>query len=155
MNDLVFVIVSLLAELVLLFCGAFFAGSETAFTSLSRITVRQMMKDSEKNAGKIYQLRNHLDRLISTVLIGTNLVTTLISSLATAITVRIFGGAAVSVSTAIVSVLVIIFCEIIPKTLAAVRSKQFASFSASMISIMQKVLFPFVKFFDLILIRAK
>ncbi len=150
MNDLVFVIVSLLAELVLLFCGAFFAGSETAFTSLSRITVRQMMKDSEKNAGKIYQLRNHLDRLISTVLIGTNLVTTLISSLATAITVRIFGGAAVSVSTAIVSVLVIIFCEIIPKTLAAVRSKQFASFSASMISIMQKVLFPFVKFFDLI-----
>lgn len=88
MNKIVYVMISLSVQVLLLFAGAFFASSETAFTSLSRITARQMLNAGEKNAKKVYALRNNLDRLISTVLIGTNLVTTLISSLTTAFTIR-------------------------------------------------------------------
>ena len=84
MNDTVYIICILAAQILLIFCGAFFAATETAFTSISKISARQMLKANEKKASKIYKLRNNLDVLISTVLIGTNLVTTLLSSLATA-----------------------------------------------------------------------
>ena len=141
-------ICTLIAEVLLLFCGAFFASSETAYTSLSRITVRQMVKDGEKNSRLIQRLRENLDRLISTVLIGTNLVTTLMSALATKLSVNVFGAEYVSYGTAVVSIMVIIFSEIIPKTYAAARPRQVAEHSAKPIAVLQKVAFPVVFMFD-------
>lgn len=135
-------------ELILIFCIAFFAASETAFTSLSRITVRQMLKDNEKNAAKVSKLKTNLDRLISTVLVGTNLVTTLSSSLATAYAIAVFGPSAVSVASAVVTILIIIFSEIVPKTYAALNPKQVAQGSATPVIILQKVFLPIVWFFD-------
>lgn len=138
----------IITELVLIFCIAFFAATETAYTALSRITVRQMVKDKEKNAGKVSRLKNNLDRLISTVLIGTNLVTTLASSIATAYAIQVFGPSAVSFTSASMTVLIIIFSEIIPKTYAALRPRQVAQSSATPIIILQKISFPVVWIFD-------
>ena len=73
MSETVFIICTLIAQILLIFCGAFFAATETAFTSISKITARQMLKANEKSSKKIFKLRNNLDILISTVLIGTNL----------------------------------------------------------------------------------
>ena len=143
-NTILLVACPVLAEILLLFCGAFFASSETAFTSLSRITVRQMLKDKEPEAEKVAHLRSNLDRLISTVLIGTNFVISLASSLATAFGKKFFGAQNVPYVTAVMSVLVIIFSEIIPKTLAAVKPKQVAVHSAGVIIVLQKILFPVV-----------
>ena len=137
-----------LAEVILLAAGAFFASTETAYTSLSRITVRQMLKNNEKHAKEVSALRSKLDRLISTVLVGTNFIITFSSSLATAYAVRVFGPSSVSYATAIVSVLVIIFSEIIPKTYAAVRPVQVAQGSAVPLIAIQKVLFPIVRLSD-------
>ncbi len=148
MNKTLYILLSLAAEIVLLFCGAFFASSETAFTSLSRITARQMVKDGLHNAKKVYNLRHHLDSLISTVLIGTNLVTTLLSSMTTAFVIEVFGPAAVSCGTAVISVLVIIFSEIIPKTLAAVKAPRLTLRVAPAIVVIQKIFFPVVWLFD-------
>ena len=142
------IVAPLLAEIVLLCLGAFFASTETGFTALSRISVRQMVKNKEKNAALVSDLKNHLDCLISTVLIGTNLITTLSSSVATAYAVAHFGSGSVSIATGITSVLVIMFCEIIPKTYAGARPQQVAIASAKPIAFIQKVLFPIVWVFD-------
>ncbi|MBO4319280.1 MAG: HlyC/CorC family transporter [Treponema sp.] len=165
MNKILYVAISLSAQILLLFAGAFFASSETAFTSLSRITARQMLNAGEKNAKKVYALRKNLDRLISTVLIGTNLVTTLISSLTTAFTIRFFGASYVTYGTAVISILVIIFSEIIPKTVATVQPAKLAQTNAPAIFVIQKILFPvvwlfdqlshFLDFFDSVVIRKK
>ena len=138
----------IVSEIVLIFCIAFFAASETAYTALPRITVRQMLKDKEKNAAKVSKLKTNLDRLISTVLIGTNLVTTLASSIATAYALQVFGPSAVSLTSAIMTILIIIFSEIIPKTYAALKPKQVAQSSAIPILILQTLLFPVVWIFD-------
>lgn len=138
----------IVSEIVLIFCIAFFAASETAYTALPRITVRQMLKDKEKNAAKVSKLKTNLDRLISTVLIGTNLVTTLASSIATAYALQVFGPSAVSLTSAIMTILIIIFSEIIPKTYAALKPKQVAQSTAIPILILQTLLFPVVWIFD-------
>lgn len=147
MNDTVYIICILAAQILLIFCGAFFAATETAFTSISKITARQMLKANEKNSKKIFKLRNNLDILISTVLIGTNLVTTLLSSLATAFSMKILGSKYVSYGTALTSILIIIFSEIIPKTYAAAKPKKVAQGSAVTIIIIQKIFFPVVWIF--------
>ncbi len=148
MSKNIFTICTLTAQVLLIFCGAFFASTETAFTSISKITARQMLKQNDKNAKKIYKLRNNLDTLISTVLIGTNLVTTLLSSLSTAFSLNLFGSKYVSYGTALTSILIIIFSEIIPKTFAAVKPKEVAQKSANAILVIQKIFFPIVWIFD-------
>lgn len=148
MSNIFEIILTLAAEILLLLCGAFFASTETAYTSLSRITVRQMVKDNKHNAKKVLRLRNNLESLIATVLIGTNLVTTLISALATNLSIKILGSEYVSYGTALVSILVIIFSETIPKTYAAIRSEKTAIRSANIIIIIQTVFFPIVWIFQ-------
>ncbi|MBR1912721.1 MAG: HlyC/CorC family transporter [Treponema sp.] len=137
-----------IAEIILIFFIAFFAASETAYTALSRITVRQMLKDNERNAAKVSKLKTNLDRLISTVLIGTNLVTTFASSIATAYAVQVFGPSAVSLTSAAMTILIVIFGEIIPKTYAGLKSKHVSQSSAVPILILQKLFFPVVWIFD-------
>lgn len=147
MNKVIYIVCNVLAEFLLIFCGAFFAATETAYTSLSKITVRQMLKSGKKNAKLISKLRTNLDGLISTVLIGTNFITTLTSSLATAFSTKAFGSQYVSYATAIVSILVIIFMEIVPKTYASCRTEKTAVKSAKIINAIQIIIFPVVWFF--------
>ena len=146
--NITFIVLNIAAEILLIFCGAFFAATETSYTSLSKITVRQMLKDNEKNAKLISKHRNNLDSLITTVLIGTNLVTTLISALATSFSMNVFGEEYVSYGTALISILVIIFVEIVPKTFAAYKPKQMAKFSAKPIYIIKIIFFPLVWIFS-------
>ena len=146
--DIARIVLPLAAEVLLLCCGAFFASTETAYTALSRIAVRQMLKDNAPHAKEVGALRDKLDRLISTVLIGTNFITTLSSSLATAYALAVFGSSAVSSATAVMSVLIIIFSEIIPKTYASAHPQQTAGNSARPIIVIQKILFPLVWIFD-------
>ncbi|WP_287280926.1 hemolysin family protein [Treponema sp.] len=148
MNDVLMIVCPVLAEILLLFCGAFFASTETAYTAISRITVRQMIKDNEKHAKRVQVLKNNLDRLISTVLIGTNFVTALASSLATAFTLKVAGAAYVSYGTAVISIFVIIFTEVLPKTYAAVKTKETAQMSAVPVSVIQVLIFPIVWIFS-------
>ncbi len=136
------------AILILLFCGAFFASSETAFTSLSKIKIRQLVKEHVFNAEKIAYLREHLESLIATVLVGTNFVTTLISSLATAYTANVLGSSYITYSTAVVAVLTIMFSEIIPKTVAAIKPVEVAQKFSMPIIILQKIFKPINSFFE-------
>lgn len=142
------IICPVISILLLLLCSAFFASSETAYTSITRIQVRQITKEKSSSAKKIAYLKSDMDRLITTVLTGTNFINTLTSSIATAFALNVFGPRYVTYATAIITVLIIIFCEIVPKTLASVKTIFVAKKNASALIVIQKILFPIVWFFN-------
>ncbi|MGN0729434.1 hemolysin family protein [Treponema sp.] len=145
--SVLYISVSLSAMVFLLFLGAFFSATETSYTSLSRISVRQMLKENARNSIRVYKIKSELDLLISTVLIGTNFVNTLNSSIATAFAIRVFGAEYISVATAVVTVMVIVFAEIIPKTYAGFNQKQVAQMSAVPVLAVQRMFFPVIWLF--------
>ena len=133
----------------LLAVGAFFSMTETAFTSLSRIKVRQLQKEKARHADLIAKLRTNLDELIATVLIGTNFVNTFNSAVTTAFAVKVFGAEYVSAATAVILFLVIIFVEIVPKTFAAINTETAVKNTAIPVYLIKAVLYPVVKTFCL------
>ena len=133
----------------LLAVGAFFSMTETAFTSLSRIKVRQLQKEKARHADLIAKLRSNLDELIATVLIGTNFVNTFNSAVTTAFAVKVLGVEYVSAATAVILFLVIIFVEIVPKTFAAINTETAVKNTAIPVYLIKAVLYPVVKTFCL------
>ncbi|MGN1317389.1 MAG: CNNM domain-containing protein, partial [Lachnospirales bacterium] len=105
--------------IVLIVCLAlsgFFSGAETALTSLSKIRIRAMVEENKKNARLIQKVLDDPNKLISAILIGNNLVNITASALATVIATRLFGSNGVGIATGVLTVLVLVFGEITPKT---------------------------------------
>lgn len=103
---------------VLLFLSAFFSGSETALTAASRPRLHQLERKGNGRARIVLSLRERQDRVIGAILLGNNLVNILASSLATSVLISIFGAEGVIYATAAMTLLVLIFGEILPKTYA-------------------------------------
>lgn len=103
---------------VLLLMSAFFSGSETALTAASRPLMHQLEQNGDQRAGVVNRLHARTDRLIGTILLGNNLVNILASSLATSILITTFGEAGIAYATIMMTLLVLIFSEILPKTYA-------------------------------------
>ena len=102
----------------LLVLSAFFSGSETALTAASRARMHQLEQDGDANARVVNQLREDKERLIGAILLGNNLVNILASALMTAMLIGLVGEAAVPLATAVMTILVLIFAEVLPKTYA-------------------------------------
>lgn len=115
-------------ELILLFllvgCSAFFSSSETALISLSKIRLRGMVEDNVKNANTISNLLDNPNKLIGAILIGNNVVNIGASALATSIAIDLYGSKGTLVSTVAMTLLILIFGEVTPKSLAAQYSEQ-------------------------------
>jgi Mg2+/Co2+ transporter CorB len=107
-----------IAVFVLLILSALFSGSETALTAASRPLMHELEKDGTARAATVNRLLDKRERLIGTILLGNNLVNILASALATSLLIGLFGEAGVVYATAGMTVLVLIFGEILPKTLA-------------------------------------
>lgn len=121
----------ILALVLLLIMSAYFSASETAFTSMNLIRIKSLAKDEgNKRAQRAYKLSKDFDRLLSAILIGNNIVNILSTSLATVIFVKWFGNLGVTVSTIVMTVLVVIFGEVSPKSMAKESPEKFAMFSA-------------------------
>lgn len=110
--------ISIVALVLLVAMSAFFSSSETAFLSLSKIKMRQMLKENKKAATPVLKLKQNTDSLLTLILIGNNFVNTFSSSLATSVALSLFGQSGVGIATAIMTVLIIIFGEILPKSFA-------------------------------------
>ncbi len=136
------------ALLVLVIFSAFFSASETSFTSLSRLTLKQLVREKAKNAKRISALKANMPQLLSTILIGNNLVNNLSSSLATALAVSLVGQAGVGIATAVMTLVIIIFGETAPKTIAAHKQVEIAQKTAVPLDIIRKILFPVVWVFS-------
>ena len=104
--------------ILLIVASAFFSASETAYTSLNRVRVKNMATSGSKRAEKVLALSENYDKLLSGILVGNNIVNILSASLATVLFVNLIGSKGVSVSSAVMTVVVLMFGEITPKTIA-------------------------------------
>ncbi len=118
--------ITIAAIVVLLLLSAFFSGSETALTAASRARIHQLAKNGNKRAGIVQSLVASKERLIGAVLLGNNLANILASSLATSVLIAIFGDGGVIYATLIMTLTVVIFAEVLPKTWAINRPDEFS-----------------------------
>ncbi|MEM7695897.1 MAG: HlyC/CorC family transporter [Pseudomonadota bacterium] len=130
--DLVLTIASIA---VLLVMSGFFSGSETALTAASRARLHTLEKQGSKGAGIAARLVMNRERLIGALLVGNNLVNILASALATSALLRLFGEAAIVYATFIMTALVLVFSEVLPKTLAILRPERFAQTVAPVVRV--------------------
>ena len=127
---------------VLLVLSGFFSSTETAYSSLNKIRLKNKAADGDRRAALTLRIAEDYDRLLSTILIGNNIVNIASASLATVLFTAILGGAGVSVSTVVMTVLVLIFGEITPKSLAKEAPESFAMFAAPIMRFFMGLLRP-------------
>jgi CBS domain containing-hemolysin-like protein len=133
----------LIASLVCLLCfSAFFSAGETAFSSVSRIKLKNLAARGNKKARQALKLLDAYDKLLSTVLIGNNIVNISSSALATVLFVGFFGSPGVSLATLVMTVLVLVFGEISPKTLAKESPEKVAMAFAPPLRLLMIILAP-------------
>ena len=130
--------------LFLLVLSGFFSGSETALTAASRSKLRSAADKGDKGAQKAFDVTEDREKLIGSVLLGNNLVNILATAMATAMFTRAFGESGVVAATGIMTVLVLIFAEVLPKTYAITNPERAASMAARPISIIVTVFAPVV-----------
>ncbi|GFE50106.1 membrane protein [Roseobacter cerasinus] len=128
----------------LLVLSGFFSGSETALTAASRGKLRAQADKGSKGAQRALRITEDNERLIGSVLLGNNLVNILAASLATVIFTRAFGESGVALATLVMTLLVLIFAEVLPKTYAITNSETAASMVSGPISIVVKIFSPIV-----------
>ena len=115
---------------VCLVFSAYFSATETAFSSLNRTKLKALAEKGDARAAKALRLEEQYDKLLSTILIGNNIVNIAAAALGTVLFVRLYGDAGASISTAVVTVVVLIFGEVSPKSIAKDCPEKFAMFSA-------------------------
>lgn len=140
MDDDSILSVIIMALLVLL--SSYFSATETAFSSINRIKLKSMADSGNKKAKSVYDLSENFDKLLSTVLIGNNIVNIALASLGTVFFVKHFGNIGATLSTVVITVVVLIFGEITPKSLAKENPESFAVFSAPFIRFLMIILTP-------------
>jgi len=133
----------ILVLIVLIFLSAYFSATETAFSSLNRIRLKNLAADGNKRAKLAYSLAENYDELLSTILVGNNLVNIASTAIATVLFTAALGDAAgPTVSTIAMTIVVLIFGEVSPKSLAKENAEGFAMVSAPFIRVLIVVLKP-------------
>lgn len=128
----------------LLLCSAFFSSSETGMLSLNRYRLRHQAKEGHRGAKRASALLARPDRLLGTILVGNNFVNILASSIATVLAIKFWGEAGIAIATIGLTIALLIFGEITPKTLAALRPEAIAYPVSLPLMLLQKVLYPLV-----------
>lgn len=136
--------IQFLALIILICLSAFFSSAETSMTTVNKIRIQALAEQGDKKALTLLNVIEDSGKLLSTILIGNNIVNISASSLATTLTMRLFGNTAVSISTGIITLLVLIFGEITPKTLATVHAEKMALSYAKVIRILMFILTPVI-----------
>lgn len=128
--------------LILLILSAYFSATETAFSSLNRIRIKNLAAEGNKKAKRALKLSEDYDNLLSTILVGNNLVNIASTAIATVLFVNYFGNMGTTISTIVMTVVVLIFGEVSPKSLAKESPESFAMFSAPIIGVLVVLLKP-------------
>ena len=132
---------------VLLAFSAFFSASETAFSSVNLLRIRNMAEDGNQKAKTALKLSGNFDKLLSTILIGNNVVNIATSSLMTVVATNLFGSSGVAIATGAATLLVLTFGEILPKSFAKENSEKIVLMSAPLLNLLNTLLTPFSLFF--------
>ena len=129
---------------ILLLLSAFFSSAETALTTVNRIKMRSLAEDGNKNAKLVLKLNENPNRMLSAILIGNNIVNLSASALTTTIAIGFGADLAVAIATGIITVLILIFGEIVPKTAANVNADKLALVYAYPINLIMTILTPLI-----------
>lgn len=129
---------------IMVVVSAYFSASETGMMTLNRYRLRHLSKQGNRAARRVEKLLRRPDRLISLVLIGNNLVNILASALATIVGIRLYGNAGVAIATGVLTFVVLIFAEVMPKTIAALYPERVAFPSSVLLAPLQKIMLPLV-----------
>jgi len=130
--------------LIFIVLSAFFSGVETAFISLSDIRLQHLVEQKQKGIRLVQLLKGNSQRLLITILIGNNLVNIAASSVATSIAIDIFKSHAIGISVGVMTLIVLVFGEITPKTIAMAKNEWIAIHAAPVIRICQAVILPII-----------
>lgn len=134
--------------LAMMVFSALFSSTETAFSSVNKLRLKNYESQGDKRAAKALKLANRFDDVLTAVLIGNNIVNIATSSVSTVLFVSFFGSKGVGISTAVITVLVLIFCEVLPKSYAKKNAEKMALSFASPLSVLVTVLKPAVFLFN-------
>ena len=129
--------------IILLFFSGFFSSAETSLTTVNKIRMRSLAEEGNKRAKKVIVITEDSGKMLSAILIGNNIVNLSASSITTSIA-YMFGGSAVAAATGIITLLILIFGEISPKTLATIHSEKLALMYAYPIAFLMKITTPFI-----------
>jgi len=146
----------LFASLALLLClSAFFSASETATMAINRYRLADKASKNDKKAILLQKLISQPDRLLGTILLGNNLVNNAAVAIATMLAWKYYGESGVAISTAIITILILVIAEVPPKTVAAIYPNRIAFFAAYVLEFLQKVFHPAVWLLSLITKKLK
>jgi CBS domain containing-hemolysin-like protein len=133
---------------LLIILSAFFSSVETALMSVSSIKARSLVRQKKKGAETLQRIKSNPERLLITILVGNNIVNISAAALATSITTAMFGDLGVGIATGVMTMLILVFGEITPKSYAAQNAVSMSLRVARPIEIMSKILFPIVRAFE-------
>lgn len=143
------IVITMITMTVLVATSAYFSATETAFSSLNRVRLKAMADKGNKKAERTLELSEKYDRLLSTLLIGNNIVNIAMASISTAMFVKYYGDVGATISTCVVTVVVLIFGEISPKSLAKDSPESFAMLSTPIIKTLIVLMTPINYFFTM------
>ena len=135
---------------ILILLSGFFSGSETALMTLNRYRMKSLARKGHRGAKLARYLLQRPDRLLGLILLGNNFVNILASAIASLIAMRFYGEAGIAIATGILTFVILVFAEVTPKTLAALKPDLFAYIAAFIYTPLQKIFYPLVWFVNLI-----
>ncbi|TYR79027.1 HlyC/CorC family transporter [Priestia megaterium] len=136
---------------ILIFLSAFFSSAETAFSSVNKIRLKNYVDEKRRGSKKALHIAENFDQALSTILIGNNIVNIAASSISAKVAIDVFGGnSALVISTIVMTILILIFGEVLPKSLAKENAESFALMISSVLYFLIKVLTPISYLFVLL-----
>ena len=136
-------VTQILILIVLLFLSGFFSSAETALTTCNKIKMRTLAEEGNKHAQTVLNVTENSGKMLSAILIGNNIVNLSAASLTTTLAYSL-GGSAVALASGLLTILILLFGEITPKTLATIHSDKLSIFYAPVINVFMKIMTPFI-----------
>lgn len=133
---------NIIVIVILIMFSAYFSATETAFTSVNKIRLKNLANDGDKKAESVLKLSEKYDKLLTTILIGNNIVNISMTSIATVLFINLFGDYGATLATVVITIVVLIFGEITPKNMAKEVPESFSKFSAPILKFFMTLLTP-------------
>ena len=141
-------IIQLVIVVILLLLSAFFSSAETSLTTVNKVRLKSLEEQGNKNAKRVLQILENHGKMLSTILIGNNIVNIFASSLVTTFAIDVFGSVAVGIASGVLTVVVLLFGEITPKTWAMINAEKISLAYSSIIKFLMIVLTPVIFLID-------
>lgn len=136
--------------ILLIFGSAFFSAAETAFSAINKIRLRNYAEEGNKKALRALDLAQDYDKTLSTILVGNNLVNIASTSIGTLLFIDLFGAAGVAISTVVMTIVILIFGEVMPKSIAKDHAENVALSFSGTLTLLSKLFFPITLLFKLL-----